>query len=1554
MTIKDNDEIQEDSTTIVDDITPIASRAQSSYSAKRTKLTIAPIKCGENRIHYLWRLLRCSIRRTIDAVARADDTDIERSHGLHFIRNINHDIPVKCISFNSKRKEIVSIDHDQIAHVYHSDGRAYKKLKLDIKFNRLFYCVNEDEFIAWSNGRKEVHMLSADLEILSTSTCDYNIFDLNYNETTSDVFTCGKGGATVWQFRFNRRYIVPKFDCREGISPDLEYNILAAEQTDGSIQRLFITAGYDVLTFNIANEGRHFFTKQDLHVRPIVAMTFIDQRDVLVTAGRDGSIKVWDNRWFILYAYVGHQDRILYLSKHPFGPYLISSSQDRTIRVWSFEYGDVVDIIHVPEPISHMNIAVNYEKFIIKSAKCLQLWCVKHYCDFLTFIGSPISKILCTSHPNYPIRSVLLCKDSTVRIVACITGDVLTSLVCDLNFIITSCAYAIAQNTLFVSNGNTILKADTSLNPCKIIQQFDINEYTINCLVIYEYIAQNNMEETPALKALVTKPSSEIINNVLKGFSRTLLIAGLSNGHIAVLKWDTGEIDFSLDMHSTRPVVDIIANSSADQIITCGVDLIIRIWRVFPYAVESLAVTRSIFCALPPIHLTIMKNSLAVAFRDEPTMTHSLMLYNLDNNERFDHPPDNDHCDKVTAISGCSKLKLIATGSLDGTLRIWNGENQLIRMIVIHDNIHSLHFINDSGDLIIGIGDHLYAMSHLSYLPKVIVFKTISMQFTPTIPENKASEEINNTELIRMSSENVIRLKKAHKADQIALNSNREMVDAADFHIKLAEKVKIKNQELEKLEKRDLEIAQIAEGKLHRTKKYKISSKVRKQAFDEYMKMYLKEPKKGLLDDDMYKVTEQELFGPSPTPPDPYTIDGDNGFFRSLKEANSDPLLKLYDDRGQQLYQLQQHYRFQSTLPNNDIHSLKQQQEQNEAKKLLESNLQKLTLPSERPHYGSGTMIPNSVLAKLLWPDPLPPRKQDVEEWTPPTLSDQQLQAIEETQPVDEEAEWRELMASMTKKRLGVDDDDMTDRSEKKNQKDPNDLMKQLTGIAQQTAEPPQPIPSEEEPVKTKSKRQEVAKAIGPIGPSNKLARQTSIRRSPSLPPVSPAKPPQTPGSPTRSIHTPGSTTKSVRTPVKPLTPYVDEPTSVINESTSFVNDSTQTVEFRSKTPREFSPAFLYFIDKLVELNWFAEQYPLIKVDIFLETCDEDLFPTHVLQRLDMIISVEDRLAVLHELEDLYRSSSVNDQTRDSLIDKILTQLTKFNPLYYDTYDIEFISTYLRLLVLLKKMSIDVVGEFIYWYLEGGDRLRPFIKHIFEQCGLQDSFNHFYNEMDSWKLWELDLTQSRRSGIKTLAHEWLRRWAQAFRTHIGEMHSRLKNGDVKVKISNATSRALTGDTSLSKKSTVKGKKLTVTLNTLPRLNTSNISSIEIINYFVEMTQDQINEQNKAQESLDSKTVLVLPTINKQSALGRLGESHTIFHRPVKRNPIFVPYEHRFEPGELSMGRYVNYPVRKLFLDPFRRQIFTEDIEYEDNEPYLLTLKLAPKFFLPILSQVTKS
>ena len=132
----------------------------------------------------------------------------------------------------------------------------------------------------------------------------------------------------------------------------------------------------------------------------------------------------------------------------------------------------------------------------------------------------------------------------------------------------------------------------------------------------------------------------------------------------------------------------------------------------------------------------------------------------------------------------------------------------------------------------------------------------------------------------------------------------------------------------------------------------------------------------------MYKFTEPELFGPPPASkkkifsfeknvsikiyiePDPYVIDRDNGFFPPLKEAIPDPLSTLYKDREEELSKLHEHYRDQAPFMNDDIRLIKQQQDKYELKKLLNNNLEKITLPADRPHYGPGLLVPNSVLVR--------------------------------------------------------------------------------------------------------------------------------------------------------------------------------------------------------------------------------------------------------------------------------------------------------------------------------------------------------------------------------------------------------------------------------------------------------------------------------------------------------------------------------------------------------------------------------------------------------------
>ena len=47
--------------------------------------------------------------------------------------------------------------------------------------------------------------------------------------------------------------------------------------------------------------------------------------------------------------------------------------------------------------------------------------------------------------------------------------------------------------------------------------------------------------------------------------------------------------------------------------------------------------------------------------------------------ERSDHPPVDDHTDELTGLTCCTRLKLFASSSIDGTIRIWDDQNQLVR-----------------------------------------------------------------------------------------------------------------------------------------------------------------------------------------------------------------------------------------------------------------------------------------------------------------------------------------------------------------------------------------------------------------------------------------------------------------------------------------------------------------------------------------------------------------------------------------------------------------------------------------------------------------------------------------------------------------------------------------------------------------------------------------------------------------------------------------------------------------------------------------------------------
>ena len=73
----------------------------------------------------------------------------------------------------------------------------------------------------------------------------------------------------------------------------------------------------------------------------------------------------------------------------------------------------------------------------------------------------------------------------------------------------------------------------------------------------------------------------------------------------------------------------------------------------------------------------------------------------------------------------------------------------------------------------------------------------------------------------------------------------------------------------------------------------------------------------------------------------------------------------MYAEREQTLTNLKECYvEQQPATPKDHARHTKHQQEKHELKKLLDSNLQKITLPMDRLRYGPGSTVPNSVLVR--------------------------------------------------------------------------------------------------------------------------------------------------------------------------------------------------------------------------------------------------------------------------------------------------------------------------------------------------------------------------------------------------------------------------------------------------------------------------------------------------------------------------------------------------------------------------------------------------------------
>lgn len=1568
----------------------------------------------ESKGQFFWRVLRESIRDTTKLVSNADTKSIHIGHGVHHTRKINHVDPLMDVLFNPQTQEYLTVDRRGINVFYH-DGRFKDQVEPEEPIERLVYCRGSKRYVGWTPDEEFLKLFARDYELISEAKSPHPITCVMYNEQQNEVISAGPGHVMTWVFRYAAKHLIPlKVVQNPSLAQDT-FSMLAVENTASRAQRCYAVCESNIAVFNL-HEGVVLEYRRNLHVRKITSVLFFNPLKYLVTGARDGSIKVWDADWHLKLVFVGHRGPVTALSIYPYGPYIMSGSEDCTMRVWSLETCDEVDLIETGVPLEGLGTQLRNDNIFSFADTMVDLWKLRHIHNLYTAVGCKVNKIQMTTHPDVTSKAMCVCRDGTVRIVTPGSGDVLTTFLADdAQHGVVDAAYAANKNILFaiLKNGR-IIKADTSVNPCRVVSTWTPpmgnakHKSTLNCICLYEYVVQSSMQNDTwqgILKSLAAANTMEGGGAAqLKSKDRTLLIGGRKDGHVAVLDWKTMKCVFKTDAHGFKGVLGVATNPKNDQLITAGLDNVIKVWRVFPFAEEALTPLMSIYCAHRPLHMTVMKTTLCVAFQDPNSATYSLVHYNLINKSRNDHSPDDDHIDNITGLACNSRMKVFASSSMDGTIKIWDDYNRLIRCIKLNAEPYGIDFCSQQGDLLLGIGNHIHRINHETFMPKVYLRKMVSMVFPEVPTETPLEYELEGIRALTPLSHK--RLKAAHSSlfkferfvdtltEEESEQITREKEEKEEAYALLA----AREEELRKLRDGEFEF-----NKQHGIKKNTSASRrVKNTAFSSYWEQVHQETERPdiphyddwdldrlAVDYDPAKpwAPEREPVGFFPDPAlarkphrrhrqlDPINMDKKKVFFTETDEDKDEELKPV--EKKNQGTTMGEEQTLMARMDTDDEEEEDRHKDGTDVERMEtdggqadderdddeadeEKEEEKMDIRKEKgqdeekeeeekdvalPIHPRG-FIPNSVLVRLIWP-PEETAKMMEERYRPPQLDEDQLAQIATHQ---QDAE----------KKKSVDELEFGPPSE-------SNLAKKL-GI--KIEEPTSPVPMEED-------------------------KETS----PTPPPTPTPEPKEEPPKPEKKVVTKMKVEKLVSKP-KPPPPKERTPTPPPPPTPS--------------PPRPPTP-LPQFIVQFKGAEWFEQYFPNATNKSFPKPWTVSAFVTMLL-RLLKIADYGMKTPILYAILTLHQQDPIPNA--EMVLDLILSILNKSNgPTCQDEDQKEFIVACLHFIKSYGKFNKKVVVEIMVEFVDGDKAVREMAHDLFLHMGLEDAHNYFFKELDSWDVWGME-EESRKKEVKEMATMWLDQWMSLFKGHLKRSIEQLQKGKLTGKIAkkrgggktngSPTKRVLkqpgeapiptAAEASSSQESdkmsevggsdtkSVKSgksespaaksvmepapkpqppqqqKSLTVTFSVLPDMSAlDNIQPIEAINYFVEMEVERhlerlkmaaVKEQRKKEDE-KKNTVLVLPKIRSKPNLVRLGETHTstcqdrretVLQTELRLPPLPHQLRRKMEvDGLYSFTSKIDFPLKTYVLNPFPSPI---DIYDQLHQPILLTLKSSQKYFVP--------
>ncbi|KAK2494974.1 hypothetical protein MC885_002942 [Smutsia gigantea] len=695
---------------------------------------------------------------------RAELHMVHLTHGLELLCRLEVAAGLQWVAQDPVGRRFVVLDRKGHLHLHREDGWAHQKLLAPVTLSGLVAVLGSlgtvGRFVGW--GPAGLAILRPDLSLLWLSEPGVGKAPGHEPICCLPVPAAGLllvaeagGSLALWKFRSGGCRLVPRgppLQPPAGTVGVLE-SLALASLPPHHILRCFAAYGSTVLTFDLRTWAL-VDVRRDLHKTTISDLAYCREVEAMVTAAHDSTVKVWDANWQIRMVFVGHTGPVTAMTILPNTSLVLSASQDGTLRTWDLQAAAQVGEValscwgqEVPSRRVDRLLAPAGPGWPVLSlrASSVELWHLQELYSPLAQLSAPVLHLQVVpplpapAHRPLPARLVCACADGSVYLVSVATGRTVSALLLEPDDCAAAVAYCLPREALWLLTcAGHLVCANAARCPMRVLHRVCPPPSPAPrpcCLHLYSHLTDPS--SAFANWEMVCQHRGELrrrdMAQAWKDKNRYLPVVGHTDGTLSVLEWQWLKTVFRTEAHSPGPITAIA--STWNSVVTSGGDLTVKMWRVFPYAEESLSLLRTFSCCHPATALCALGKRVTVGFEDPDSATYSLVQLGLGNSRRYDHRPQDDPTDRITGLCCCPTLQVYACSSLDCTIRIWTAENCLLRLLQLNGAPQALTFCSNSGDLVLALGSRLCLVSHRLYLPTSYLVKKLCQKIPDVVDD---------------------------------------------------------------------------------------------------------------------------------------------------------------------------------------------------------------------------------------------------------------------------------------------------------------------------------------------------------------------------------------------------------------------------------------------------------------------------------------------------------------------------------------------------------------------------------------------------------------------------------------------------------------------------------------------------------------------------------------------------------------------------------------------------------------------------------------------------